>query len=124
VAHRRHRSLHHLTSRVPRGRRRAGAAALVLLVMLAACGDDDSDDAEGYGPELREQFVADCTAQDETEPVCGCFYDAMEAGVPFERFQELDEQIRDGSSDVPDDIVGLAVACGADPTFATTSTAP
>jgi hypothetical protein len=97
----------------------------VTLVLLAACGDDDGggiEDAERYGADLREQFVADCTAQGETEPVCGCFYDALEAQVPFERFQELDEQIRDGAGDLPGDIVDLAVACGADPTFAATST--
>jgi hypothetical protein len=99
----------------------------VPLALLAACGDDDGDgieDAERYGTEVREQFVADCTAQDETEPVCGCFYDALAANVPFERFQELDDQIREGAEDVPADIVDLAVACGADPTFATSSTAP
>ena len=98
--------------------------ALVLLAGPIACGDDDGDDAERYGTELREQFVADCIAQDETEPVCGCFYDALAANVPFERFQELDDQIREGGVDVPADIVDLAVACGADPTFATSSTAP
>jgi hypothetical protein len=107
--------------------RRAGVTVLAVLVLPAApiaCSDDDGDDAERYGAELREQFVADCTAQDETEPVCGCFYDALAANVPFERFQELDDQIREGAVDVPADIVDLAVACGADPTFATSSTAP
>jgi hypothetical protein len=95
---------------------------LLALALLAACSDD-GDDAERYGSELRERFVADCTAQGETEPVCGCYYDALEATVPFERFQDLDERISEGSPDVPDDIVDLAVACGADPTFTPTPTA-
>lgn len=96
-------------------------ATLAAAVVLAGCGDDDGD-AQRYSDELREQFVGDCTAQGDTEPICGCFYDALAASVPIARFRELDEKIRDGTAEVPDDIVDLAVACGADPTFAPTST--
>lgn len=131
MARRRHRCLH-LTLPAPAARRRAphaaGVAALVglaLLAVLAGCGDDGGDEAEGYSDELRDQFVEDCTESGEDEPVCGCFYDALEARVPFERFQELDEQIGEGDEPIPDDIVDLAAACGADPSFVpTTSTAP
>jgi hypothetical protein len=96
------------------------ASALV----LAGCGDDDAgvDDAERYSPELRDQFVEACTVPGDSEAVCGCFYDALEANVPFERFQQVDEEIREGPGELPDDIVDLAVACGADPTFAATAT--
>jgi hypothetical protein len=96
-----------------------GLAVLVALTTLAGCGDDaGDDDAERYGDGLRERFVGDCTAAGESEPVCGCFYDALAANVPIERFLELDEQIREGPGPVPEDVVDLAVACGADPTFA------
>jgi hypothetical protein len=101
----------------PLGPAAAAAALLTVALLLAGCGDDD-DSADGYGAELRERFVSDCSAQGETEPVCGCFYDAMAERVPIERFRELDRQIRDGADQIPDDIVDLAVACGADPTFA------
>ena len=95
-----------------------------LALVPAACGDDGSDiaDADRYSRELRDQFVESCTAQGDTEAMCGCFYDSLAANVPFSRFQKLDEQIGEGSERVPSDILDYAAACGADPTVANTAT--
>ena len=90
-------------------------------LLLAACGDGDGGDAEGYGPELRDRFVDDCSGQGTDEDVCRCFYDRLAAEVSFHRFQEIDRQIRDGDTDVPADIVDLVAACGADPALAPTT---
>lgn len=87
---------------------RVGLGALT--VVLVACGGGDEDD--GYNEQLRRDFIADCTAADTDRPVCGCLYDAFEAEVPFHRFQELDQALRDQTtSEVPEDVQELAVAC-------------
>lgn len=95
--------------------RRWAVRALVVpaLLVAGACGSD-SEEPDAYGPELRDDFVESCRAGGESEAVCRCFYDQLAALVPFERFQELDEQIAQGDADLPDDIVDLAVACSAD----------
>lgn len=89
------------------------------LLVAGACSSGGSDEPEAYGPELRDDFVESCTAGGESETVCRCFYDQLAAVVPFERFQELDEQIAEGDADLPDDVVDLAVACSADQPTAT-----
>lgn len=104
------------------GRRIAGAgrttitlgwAALAVVALLAGCSDDDGDD-EGYGPDLRRDFVEDCIATGTAEDVCRCFYNSLEAEVPFERYQRLELEIRDGG-EIPSDVADLAAACAAEP---------
>jgi hypothetical protein len=119
VRRRRHRRRDQIAGRAGRAGR-AGIVSLAVSTVLAGCGGGD-DEAERYDADLRERFVEDCTSAGEDEPVCGCFYDALEANVPIEDFRTFDEQIQDGES-VPDEIVDLAVACGADPS-STPSTA-
>jgi hypothetical protein len=99
-------------------------AAPALALVLAGCGDDGSGiaDADRYSRELRDEFVVSCSAQGDTEAMCGCFYDSLAANVPFSRFKKLDEQIGEGSERVPADILDYAAACGADPTVAATAT--
>lgn len=77
---------------------------------MVACGGDDSP--EGYGPDERADFVAAC-APGASERACGCFYDRLAEEVPHERFEQVDEQIRDDLSAIPDDIADLAVDCSA-----------
>lgn len=81
--------------------------------------EDESDRHEGYGPELKADFVADCTDAGTPEATCACLYDALEADVSYERFQEIDEDLRSGPTgvpaDIPTDIQSMAVACAAEP---------
>ena len=90
-------------------------AGLVLAVLLVACGGDgDGSEADGYGPGERSDFVEACAAgAGGDEEACGCFYDRLADEVPHERFVEVDEQIRDDPTAIPDDIADMAVACSA-----------
>lgn len=82
----------------------------VLTVVAVACGDDDED--ESYGEQLRRDFVSDCTDSGTDRPVCTCLYDALEAEVPFDRFQELDQALRDGTTtEVPESIQEMVISC-------------
>jgi hypothetical protein len=83
--------------------------ALGSLVVALACGGGDDD--AGYSPELRKQFVTDCTDGGTSKAICGCYYDRLEAEVPFDRFQELDQALRDATSEVPEEIQDMVVDC-------------
>ena len=80
---------------------------------FCACGDDDG--ADGYSADLRARFVVDCVAQGTPQDQCGCFYDGLEATIPFERYEDLEEAIRNGSREIPTDVADLAISCAADP---------
>ena len=86
------------------------AAAAALVVAVAACGDASSDD--GYGPEGRADFVEACSAGASAD-ACGCFYDRLADEVPFARFEQVDQQIRDDPTAIPDDVADLAIDCSA-----------
>lgn len=89
-------------------------AGLVLAVLLVACGGDGDGDDDGYGAGERSDFVEACAAgPGGTEDSCGCFYDRLAGEVPHDRFVEVDEQIRDDPTAIPDDIADMAVACSA-----------
>jgi hypothetical protein len=88
---------------------------VVLGAALVGCGGSGDDDDQGYSPALRSEFVINCVAQGTPQDQCGCLYDKLEAEVPFSRFRDLDEQIRDGIHKIPDDVATLAAACAADP---------
>jgi hypothetical protein len=92
----------------------SGLAAGVGAVLLAAaaCGGGD-DSGDGYGAEERSDFVEACSAGASAE-ACGCFYDRLADQVPHERFEELDEQIRDDPTAIPDEIADLAIMCSAE----------
>ena len=89
------------------------AGVVFAIVAFVSCGGDGGDD-DGYGPGERADFVEACAASAGVdEDACGCFYDRLADEVPHERFVEVDEQIRDDPSAVPDDIADMAVACSA-----------
>jgi hypothetical protein len=97
--------------------------AAALMGVAVACGGDG--EPEGYGPELRAEFVEDCTATGTDGDVCRCFYASLEAEVPFERYQRIEERV-EGGGDVPRDIAELAAGCdaGLPPTTTAPSTPP
>ncbi|HET6949845.1 MAG TPA: hypothetical protein VFI47_05705 [Acidimicrobiales bacterium] len=84
--------------------------AAVLAAAPAACGGGQA--SRGYADDLRDDFVAACAAGASTD-VCRCLYDALEENVPFERFEEIDRQIREDPTAIPPDVVELAAGCGA-----------
>lgn len=96
----------------PRGLRRTCLAMAGGLVALVAAGCSDGD-PEGYGPEVRRDFVEECTGAGTPEDICGCFYDSVEAEIPFERYEQIDARIQDGG-EVPTDVADLAAACAAE----------
>jgi actin-like ATPase involved in cell morphogenesis len=73
------------------------------------------EEAEGYTPELREQFVDTCIPDqpNASDPagVCGCFFDAFEATLPFEEFVALDEAASQGAPDFPPATDDAITAC-------------
>jgi hypothetical protein len=83
------------------------------LTLLAACGGDDAP--EGYSRENRADFVDDCTTGDISARTCGCFYDRLALQVPFDRFEQLEERLRDpmAPTNIPADVAGMAAACAA-----------
>jgi hypothetical protein len=96
-----------------RGRRKLTATGVVLLAV--ACGRGAEDDGDGgYGPAERADFVEACSAAGGvSDAVCGCFYDQLAETLPHERFEELDEQIRDDPTSVPAEVADLAITCSA-----------
>lgn len=55
-------------------------------VVLAACGGGASD---------RDAIVSNCTAEGESEAVCGCIADAMEAKLSPAVFQKVANAVKD-----------------------------
>jgi hypothetical protein len=84
----------------------------VALALVACGGGDDGGDDDGYGPGERADFVEACSAG-ASEDACGCYYDRLADEVPRERFEQLDEQIRDDPTAIPDDIADMAADCSA-----------
>ena len=80
-------------------------------MVLAACGGGG---AGGYGPDERDDFVEACSAG-ASAAACGCLYDRLADEVPRDRFERVDEQIRNDPSAIPDDIADLAVECSVAP---------
>jgi hypothetical protein len=87
----------------------------VSLVAVLSCSGDEEAEPEGYSAAMKADFVEDCTESGTSGEACTCLYEAFESEVPFERFEELDQQLRSGSADIPADIEALAVGCVADP---------
>jgi hypothetical protein len=83
------------------------------LVALAGCSGGDGD-PQGYGPELRSDFVEDCTVSGTPEDVCRCYYESLASEVPFSRYEEIEARLQDGG-EIPTDVADLAAACAAEP---------
>jgi hypothetical protein len=102
---------------------RGHAVAAGGLVVALACsgGGGGRSEGDGYGDDERSDFVEACSVGATTE-ACGCFYDRLAAEVPHERYEEIDEQIRDDPNAIPADIADLAIACSAVPDSRTGTT--
>jgi hypothetical protein len=94
----------------------AAGVVAVLTVVAVAIVTYAPDDATGYGPELEERFVGWCRrAGGEADGAtdadsCRCAYGALAAVVPFERFREVDERLRDGD-DLPAELRPVVAGC-------------
>jgi len=95
------------------------AVAIVLAAIIATSGGDggggDGGEAEGYTPEVEEEFVSSCQAAAGdtglSESQCQCAFDEIEANVPFERFVEIDEQLREDPTDIPEELTDVMGTC-------------
>src|SRR5215208_5617665 len=99
---------------VPAMRRRTAAIAglFALGLVLGGCWDDKTDD---YNAEVEDNFVRRCTEEgtgENAEDICQCAYDKFREEIPFERFAEFDEKLReDPDTTLPDDIVNRYTDC-------------
>ncbi len=89
----------------------AGGAALALLQP----GESDPT----YTPEIRQAFLAACSADggDEVLPVCRCWYDAIESSIPVARYETVnrrllaEDRLPGQVLDLPEDFADLLEAC-------------
>ena len=89
-------------------KRSLATALTVAMFGLAACGGDDGGGGGGesgndYPAQAEENFMTACTSQPQaTQEYCQCTFDEITATVPFEDFQEAEEQIGSGGlNDAP-----------------------
>lgn len=64
-------------------------AVIVVVVVLAGR-------PSGYSDATRQQFLTACTADggESVRDACTCVYDRMAASVPYDRFADVDQQLR------------------------------
>lgn len=73
----------------------AGVLAVVIIAVGVIVAVTGSGDEPTYDDATRQRFLDACTAEGG-EPVrneCECWYDAIVAEVPFDRFEEVDDQL-------------------------------
>jgi hypothetical protein len=86
------------------------AVALIVVIVLSQGGDSGSG-SSGYTAEVESAFVSSCTANGSPDAMCQCAYDEFEATVPFERFEEIDADLRDDPTAVPPELVDIFTEC-------------
>lgn len=87
-------------------------AAVLRLVLSGGAAD------RSYSPESHDRFIASCSAEGG-EPVrsaCECLYEGIEDEVPYERFEQVDEELRSSDADgspvtLPGDLDAIRVGC-------------
>jgi hypothetical protein len=95
-----------------------GAVVVVaVIVVLAVLAGRPS----GYSDATRQQFLSACTADggESVRDACTCVYDRMVAAVPYDRFTDVDQQLRAQFPStpvgeelaLPDDVQAIVVAC-------------
>ena len=65
----------------------------------------------GYSDALRKDFVSSCERADsDAACACRCAYDKVAEALPFERFRQIDRQLRNGG-ELPSDVSALVAGC-------------
>ena len=87
-------------------------AAVVPVSWVVACG---SDTPAVYSDETRANVLAGCRAETDRPLVvdlCACTYRSVRSAISYERFQEIDQQLRESpDAPLPDDVVALLAGC-------------
>jgi hypothetical protein len=111
-------------SRTPIRRRAARAllAGSLSLVVLAGCTTTQRD-ASNY-EDTEEDFLEGCIATAEAdaevegaaviaspEDYCQCAFDGLVESVEFDRFKEVNTELREEGGALPDDIAEVYAAC-------------
>jgi hypothetical protein len=85
---------------------------VVLLAVLAGCG---SEAPAEYSDETRANVLASCADDTDgalTGDVCACAYRSIRTRLPYERFAEIDQDLRARpGSPLPDDVLELVAGC-------------
>ena len=70
------------------------------------------DQPEDYTPEVEQNFVNACVQSGgTTRPLCRCVFDGIRASIPFDRFVELEAEVRDQGSLEGTEIQDIVVDC-------------
>jgi hypothetical protein len=86
---------------------------LVLVGLLAVgCGRPAPQD---YTDQTRAELMAACQAEHDPPlvgDICACVYRSLQVEVAYERFQEIDRELRlEPHAPLPDDVVDLLAEC-------------
>jgi hypothetical protein len=105
-------------------RSRLVALSCTGLLALAAVGcTNPSNTPEAYGETnadgvdiVRANFLEGCVAAGDEAGIgnssdCECQYDAIVEEIPFEEFQEIEDQLKDDPTDLPDRYIDIADRC-------------
>ena len=91
---------------------RSVVLVLPAVVALAGCGDDGPSD---YTDESRTNVLTACVTEADRPlvgDVCTCAYRSIRTDIPFDRFAEIDEQLRARPDDpLPDDLLAVLAGC-------------
>src|SRR4029453_11368342 len=92
--------------------------ALVAAVVSAACSGAPS----GYGKQSEAVFMRSCvqTNGQTAERLCRGSYDEIVKQIPYDRWKEIDRELRDHPNTVPSDLERIVVACAAEDDGTTT----
>ncbi len=73
-----------------------GAAVAVVVVVVVVVVALVARPAPGYGDATRQRFLAACTADGgaDAQGPCGCIYDKLSATMPYDRFVDVDQQLK------------------------------
>lgn len=84
----------------------------VLLAVTVACGEDEPTQ---YSGNTRTNLMVTCEAEGDLPmvgDVCACTYRSIRTRLPFARFRQVDQELRnDPEAPLPDDVLELLAEC-------------